>query len=174
MVDPAQTAASVGPFARLGLDWRLLIAQLVNFGLVLFVVWKWIYRPLLRVMDARVKRIEKGLEDAEAAAEDRRGADEEKQRVLGEARHEAKRIVAEAEQRAKDLQETQKAKAAAEVENILRDGRQQLHADKEAMLTEARSDLAGLVLAATEKVVDEKLDAKRDAALIKRAISGKG
>lgn len=173
MVEEVQAVAeAAGPLARLGVDWRLLVAQLVNFGVVLFVMWKWVYRPLLKVMDERAKKIEQGLKDAAAASADRQGAGAEKDQIVTAARLQSKEIIEEAERLAKELHGAQVAKARQEVEAVVKQGKTQLQADKAAMLAEAKGELAGLVTAAAEKVIAAKLDASTDAAFVKRALEG--
>ena len=62
MVEAVQTTAeSAGVLGKLGVDWRLLIAQFVNFSGVALAVWRWVYRPLLKTMDERAAKIERGL-----------------------------------------------------------------------------------------------------------------
>ncbi len=163
-------AEAAGPLARLGVDWRLLLAQLVNFGLVLFVMWKWIYRPLLKVMDERTSRIEKSLKDADTAAADREIALAERDAIVTEARSKARGIIEEAEQLAKESREENVGKTRLEVEEIVKRGKEQLKADQATMVAEAKAEIAGAVMAVAEKVIGAKLDAKTDSQIVKRAI----
>lgn len=172
MVEEAQNVAlAAGPLARLGVDWRLLVAQLVNFGLVLFVMWKWVYRPLLKVMDERTQRIEQGLKDAETAAAERQGATVHKEQVITEARLKARDIIEEAERTAKASHEEQIKKTRLEVESIVKRGKEQLKAEQAAMLAAARTELADLVVAASGKVLSTKMNSAEDAALVKAALA---
>jgi F-type H+-transporting ATPase subunit b len=172
MVEEAKTAVeAVSPLARLGVDWRLLVAQLVNFGIVLFVMAKWVYKPLLKVMDERAAKIEQGLKDAAAAAVAKATADSEKDVVVTEARQRARAIVEEAEALALSLREEQVKKAKTEVESIVAKGKEQLTADRAASLAAAKAELADLVVAAASKVIGTKMDSAADAALAKAALT---
>lgn len=172
MVTEAKTAVeSVGVAGQLGLDAKLFIAQLVNFGVVVFVVWRWIYTPLLKILDERAKKIEQGLKDAEIAAAAKGKAEEEMSVIVAEARRRAKEIIDEAVVMAeKDRQETTR-KAKTEVEKIVGQGREQLRQEKEKMVGEIKSEMADLLAAATERVIKEKLDPKKDAQLIREALT---
>lgn len=174
MVEEAKTAVeAVGPLARLGVDWRLLVAQLVNFGLVLFVLAKWVYKPLLKVMDERTAKLEQGIKDAAAAAGAKEAASAEKDQVVAEARQRARAIVEEAEKLSLGLREEQVKKAKTEVESIVAKGKEQLAADRAASLAAAKAELADLVVAAASKVIGTKMDSAADAALAKAALTDK-
>lgn len=171
MVEAQTAVAAVGPLARLGVDWRLLVAQLVNFGLVLFVMAKFVYKPLLKVMDERTGKIEQGLKDAAAAADAKNAASSEKDQVVTEARQRARAIIEEAESLAVTLRDEQTKKAKAEVEAIVAKGKDQLTADRAASLAAARTELADIVVAAAGKVLATKMDSTADATLAKAALA---
>ncbi len=83
-----------------GINWKLLLAQGFNFGLLLLVLWKFLYTPVLRMIDARRDVIAKGVSDAEAASE-----------MLARADGEGKEIVVKASQAAESLYETARKRA---------------------------------------------------------------
>jgi F-type H+-transporting ATPase subunit b len=167
----AEAAEAIGPIARLGVDWKLLVAQLFNFGVVIFVMWRWVYRPLQKVMDERTAKIEKGLEDAKNAAQARESATTEKEQVIADARLQAKEIIDEAERLSRESRDEQVTKTREEVEAIVKKGKSQLQADKDAMLADARAEVADVVVAAAEKVIAVKIDSKKDTEMVKRALS---
>jgi F-type H+-transporting ATPase subunit b len=175
MVAETTTAAgTVGVAAQLGLDWRLFAAQLLNFGIVVFVLWRWAYKPLVSLMNERTRTIEQGLKDAELAASSREAADKESAAIVAEARRKAKDVIDEAFTAADRGREESARRAKAEVEKIVGLGREQLKTEKERMIVEVRSEVAGLVAAATEKVVGEKLDPAKDDRLIREALKDIG
>ena len=64
------------------IDWKLLIAQIVNFGLVLFVLWKFAIKPLSKVMADRSKEIEKSLDDAKQIRDNLTKSHEEREKII--------------------------------------------------------------------------------------------
>ena len=78
---------------KLGIDYKLLIAQIINFLVLLFVLWKFAYGPILAILEKRQKKIEKGLADAEAAEKRLEESEKKQKEVLRKARTEAKEIV---------------------------------------------------------------------------------
>lgn len=171
MVEETKIAAeSAGALGSLGLNGKLFLAQLVNFGLVLFVMWRWVYRPLLKILDERSKRLEKGLKDAEEAAAARKEAEAEGGRLVIEARQKAKAVVEEALAAGEKARQEAAAKAKEDVEKIVAAGKERLRADQEKMSAELKAELVGLVASAVERIAGEKLDARRDEMLIRRSL----
>jgi F-type H+-transporting ATPase subunit b len=165
-----QVAQEAGVAASLGLDWKIFIAQLINFSVILLIVWKWVYTPLVKAMDARTEKIEQGLKDAEDGSRLKSVAEEEKQKLIVEARQQAREIIEKAETDAKTRQEEMVSKAKNEVQRVVTEGKQRLRDEQDLMMQEAKERMAELVVAATERVLKEKVDAKKDAGLVKTAI----
>ncbi len=171
VAETAQQASGIaGALGSLGVNAKLFLAQLLNFGVVVFVMWRWVYRPLMKVLDERTKRIEQGLADAEAAGSARQAAEQESGAIVAEARMKAKGIIDEAAATAERDRAESSKKARAEVEKVVDQGREQLRLEKERMLGEVKSELGGLVAAATERVLRQKLDRSADERLIAEAI----
>lgn len=165
-----QEIQQAGAAASLGLDWKLFIAQLVNFSVILFIVWRWVYRPLAKAMDARTEKIERGLKDADEGARLKETAEEEKQKLVLEARKQAKEIIEKAEADARSREEEMAAKARDEVQGVVAEGKQRLRDEQDAMMRDAKERIAEIVVAATERVLREKMDDKKDAALVRAAL----
>lgn len=171
MVSEAQqVAASSGVLGPLGIDGKLFVAQLVNFGIVAFVLWRWAYVPLLKVMDDRAKKIAQGLKDADASAIARKAAEEDAAAIVAEARHKAKAIIDQAAGAAEAERQEAAQRARAEAEKILGQGRELLDAEKAKLLAEVKAEAGTLVTMAAERILKAKLDGKKDAALIASAI----
>ena len=85
-----------GPLDALGINAGFLIAQLVNFGLIFVLLTALLWRPLVNMLDARAAKIQKGLEDAQAAANARLNAEAEAEKILQQARTEAQQVIDEA------------------------------------------------------------------------------
>lgn len=153
-----------------GLDLRLFLAQLLNFGLIIFLFTRFVYKPLKHFMDARTERIAEGLEHERRYAEKIKQIEAERITVLAKAEGEAKEIILKAQTLATSMNDT--ARVAAEA--LMAEARARL--EREAELTrqesieQVRRDAADLVVLAAEKVLREKIDAVRDRELIERAL----
>jgi F-type H+-transporting ATPase subunit b len=155
-------------FDALGLDAKILIAQLVNFAVLLAVLYKFGYKPILKFVTERTAKIEKGINDAEEAKRVLHDAKAEQDKLLTAARKEAQEILEKAHQHAKAQSEELKEKTKADLRDIAERAKAAIHDEREKILAETRSEAVGLVLQATEKVLQEKLDAKADQALVER------
>ncbi|MBI4023282.1 F0F1 ATP synthase subunit B [Candidatus Berkelbacteria bacterium] len=149
----AQVESPTSGLAALGIDAPFLIAQIVNF-LVLFFLLRWLlYRPILSVLAKRRSTIEESLKQAEAAKRDAESAEEQSAALLARARGEAKTIVDEAKQSAQTIAADLQAQAQQQSEQLLERTRTQLEQEKAAVLLDAERELGGLVIRATEKVL---------------------
>jgi F-type H+-transporting ATPase subunit b len=152
------------------IETNLLLAQFVNFAIVLFVLWKFAYKPILKTLNDRTKKIEKGVKDAETASKKLGEMTEKEKEVLVKARKEAQEIIKKSEGEAKKNAENIILTAKEQNEKMIGDAKKMIEQEKGKMLGEVKSEIAGLVVAATEKIIHEKLDEKKDKELIERIV----
>lgn len=155
---------------KLGIDWRLLIAQLVNFLILLFVLYKFLYKPVLNLLDSRKEKIEKGLKDAEKLGEELERTKELKDREIQKAKKEAMEIIEEARKTAESAGQEIKAKAKIEVEKIIVAAKNQIVEDREKMAADIKKETVMLVMAVTEKVLGKSVDAKIEQSIIEKTL----
>lgn len=156
----------------LGINLGLLVVQIIAFVIVFLTLQAWVYKPLLNMMETRKQRIAQGLEDARVAADARADAEKEAARILAEAHAGASKIVQEATDRAAAA--ARDAKAAAETEasaarEAIVSGAQE---ERNRILGDLRGQVAALAAAATERLIGQTLDEKRQHALIDEFFSG--
>lgn len=152
------------------IDIKLIVAQLVNFAIVLFVLYKFAYGPILKMMTERTEKIEKGIADAENAGAKLKEIEEKEKAVLAEARKQAQEIITNAEVIANKSKEEIAVTAKQQSERILAEAEKKIEAEKTQMMQEVKGQIAELVMAATGKLIDEKIDGEKDKDLIAKAI----
>ena len=152
------------------IDWKLMLAQLVNFIIVLGVLYKFAYKPILKVLNDRTIKIEKGLKDAEIAQKKMEEIVIKEKEVMTEARREAQKILTEAESRGKKSQDEMVAEAKVKIDKTVEEAKNKIESEKAKMIQEVKTEISGLVVSATEKILGEKIDAKKDSELINQAI----
>lgn len=150
----------------LGINPIYLIAQILNFLLIWFLLSRLVFPRVLKALEERRALIEKGLEDAKAAEQLRASAQAERQRILEEAIAERQRIVAEAVRQAEQQRAQILAEARAEAQRLLEVAREEAERERERILGELRSHIATLALAAAYRVVGDALDEARHRRLI--------
>ena len=156
--------------AHLGINAKLLIAQVVNFAILLFVLKRYAYRPILKLLDERSAKIEKGLADAEQAALTLKETSAEEKRILSEARAEVRALMTATEESAKKRDADQLVLTEQKTNQLLEEARLKIEGERRKMLAEAREEVSLIVTLAVEKVLKEKIDVSKDAALIEKMI----
>ncbi len=154
------------------IDWKLIIAQLVNFVIVLFVLKRYAYGPVLKMMTERSEKIEKGIADAEHAHKKLAEVAGKEKEVLIEARQQASAIIAQAEAVAIKNKEAILGESKQQAEQLLADAAKKMEADRVQMMQDVKAQVAELVVAATGKVLAAKIDPDKDREIISRAING--
>lgn len=153
-----------------GLNWKLFLAQLVNFAIVLFVLWKWVWKPVTSNMEARTKKIEDSLLNADQLNKDKREFDAWRDAEMSKARQEATEIINTAKQQAETVKTEVVEQTKAEQQSLIDRAEQELVQQKVKMLQEAQGELAEIVVMASEKLLRSKLDSKADQKLINQAL----
>lgn len=158
-------------FHALGLDIRILIAQLINFAVLIFVLHRFAYRPILNLLEDRKRKIEEGLRNMDKSREVVEEATRKAEAVIAEARQEARTIAARAEEAAKKHQEKVFADTQLETARLISLAKKKMDAERIRLVAEARAELSEVVVAAVENIIREKLDSERDRELIQKSLS---
>ncbi len=158
--------------ALLGIDWKLFIAQLFNFVIVLFVLWRWVFKPLTSKLEQRSAKIEKSIKEAQEIQEKLKEVEQYKKTEIEKIRGEANEIILKAQKTAESNKEQIISEAKKSAEKVLEQSKKEMQSEKLKLLTEVREEAASLVVLATEKILREKLDPKKDAELIKESLKG--
>jgi F-type H+-transporting ATPase subunit b len=152
------------------IDWKLMLAQMVNFAVVFFVLYRFALKPLKKLMDERGKTIAGGLENAEKQKELLSAQKAEYDATLAQARTEAATIMKEVKKDAEIKRAELLESAKEEAQALVAAGREQLKAEKEKMLGEAKGELVSMVTRAAEKVLGETVNAKVESKLVEESI----
>lgn len=140
------------------IDWKIIIAQVINFAIVLFVLQFLALKPLKKLMKERTERIEGGLSDATKNAEILKNTKKEYDEVIVNARNEAHTIFQEGKQEALEKKKEMLVSAGKEVETMISNGKKVLEAEKIKMIEEAKNEIVSLVVKATEKLLETHKD----------------
>ncbi len=140
------------------IDWKILIAQAVNFGIILFLLYFFALKPLKKIMNERTSVIEKGIEDAKHNAELITTTRKEYEEAIAKAKSEALVLFQEGKKEAEVKKTEILAQAQADVEAMVASGKKNLEVEKSKMVEEAKSEIVSLVVAATEKILKDQVD----------------
>ena len=157
-----------GIVGTLGLKTDVFAAQLVNFLIILFVLWRWAYKPIIKILEEREQTIKKGLQSAEAAVERLAKIDEERSAVLSAARKESLDFMKDAHAMAETKREELLGKSRDEIGKLITEARKKIAEEREEAKEELKKEIASLVVATAELVLKEKLDSGADTRLMER------
>jgi len=151
---------------RLGIRWDALVFQLVAFLMLIWLLWRYAYRPILGLLDQRAERVRTSMEQADRIERQLAETEQRNQEILNEARREAQNIIA----RARELGEAQVAQAREaarhEADKQLQQSLAQLRAEEERAKMELRQQAADLIILAASRVVRQELDPQKHLRLI--------
>ena len=165
-----EVVSQTGLLESLGIKGGLFAAQLVNFLIILFIVWRFVYRPLLKTMDKRNKKIEDGLKNADEAKLALSSAQESKKAVLKEADKEAQALIDKAHAEAEAQRKAMLAETHKEIEQHVEQARTQMKEERDATVKAVKGEMAQLIFTATEKVLGKTLSEKDQMDFIKREL----
>jgi F-type H+-transporting ATPase subunit b len=152
------------------IDFKLFIAQVINFAIVFAVLYWFAFKPLAKVMSARSEKIAKSLDDAKKVEEKLAQTKSEFSKAMAEAKKQANLILEKAGREADARRAEMVARAKEEIGQIINQEKEKMRAEKARTFKEIKKEVADLVIAAVEKVLGEKVDQEKDGKIIKRII----
>lgn len=159
---------------KLGISLGYLISQLINFGLLLALLYLLLYKPMLNMLNQRRERVARSMADVDAARESAAKAQQEYDRHVVEAQRKAQEIIAKAAQSGEQVGSDIKAEAQQGAEAIRLKAREEAAQEKAQILTEVQSQIASLSMAATERVLGEAVDEDLQNKLIEQFLAELG
>ncbi len=138
------------------IDWKIILAQALNFAIVFVVLYIFALKPLSKLMAERSEKIGKGITDAKVNAELLAKTQAEYEKVLTDAKNEANKIFQAGKKEAEAKKAEMIEDAKNEVASIIQNGKMVMEAEKVKMVEEAKKDIVGLAMAATEKILGTK------------------
>jgi F-type H+-transporting ATPase subunit b len=147
-----------------------IVAQIINFSIVLFVLYKFAYKPLLIKMKEREDIIEKGLADAKKSQEQMAEVEAMREERILSAKKEAKELLNKAQLSAEKNKEEIIQRAREETNKIINEAKIQIQAEKEKMLKESRHQIGEVVALSLEKILKVKINGEKDKELIEETL----
>ena len=154
----AESASGITKITQdFGISVPFILAQIVNFSVVAFILWKFAFKPVLATLDERQQKIASGLKYADEMKAKLEATQQESAVILKKASLDATRLVEEARKSAKDYLDKQTQETAVKVNDLLVKARQAVELEHKKMLADARTEIARLVVVTTERVLAKKL-----------------
>tara|TARA_B100001765_G_C19340901_1_gene266056 strand:- start:105 stop:608 length:504 start_codon:yes stop_codon:yes gene_type:complete len=153
------------------LDPGLFVWTILTFLLLLFVLAKFAWKPLLKMLKDREELIRSSLEDAEKAKEELERLNAEGEAIVNQARSEAQTILSEGKAAATKLKEETLAGAKEQAKNIISEAEKQINVEKDKAINEIKSEVVNLSLNISKKLINKNLSPEDNKALIDESLS---
>lgn len=158
VTEAAQSGNIVSNIAgQFGVNWKLLVAQIINFGIVTYLLYRFAFKPVIKTLDERREKIENGLKYTEEMEKKLKDAERYHAEVIKKSAAESKKIMDAARQQAKNYTEIQAQEAISKAEEIIKGAHQAMAHEKKQMLSDVRKEVASLVVSTSEKVLSKEL-----------------
>lgn len=157
--------------SHLGIDWKLLLAQAVNFFALLYILKRFAYQPVMRMLKERRDKIEEGVRFRDAAEESLRVSSEEGEKIINKASAQALETVKKSHTRANELQTEMLKEANQKGEAIVLEARKRAEEEWAKMNEGVYKDAEYLIRAGIAKVIGKMTPEEKNQELIKEAMT---
>ena len=145
---------------KLGIEPKLIIAQLVNFGIIMFVLTKLLYKPILSMLEKRRKKIEEGLALTEKMKLEEEKMEVKKSKMIADTRKEGVVMIDEAKVQAKNEAKAIVEAAHKEADEIIAKGKVQAEAEREAMKKDVQNEAVVLATGMAKRLLSSVMTAE--------------
>lgn len=168
--EAVQASESVGGLGTLGINLKIFLAQLFNFAIVLLVLWKWAYKPIVKLLEERQEKIERSVKQADDVEKRVQDLERERHEVMTTAKSEAAKVLEDVRVTGDARKKELLAKAKEEVKGVVAQSKLQLEAQKVQMIAEAREEIAAIAVEAARRILADGVDEKKATKLAERVI----
>ncbi len=165
--------ASDSPLAALGVDGKSFLIQLTTFLLVLLVLKRFAFKPITKLLDQRRKVIDDGVKMGLRMEKEKAKLDGEITKVMRDARQEADKIIGNGQKEAREIIREAEKVGQRKVDTMILDAEARIGEETEQAKRKLEKEIVGLVSEATEAIVEEKVDAAKDAKIIDKVLKGR-
>ncbi|MDP2937298.1 MAG: F0F1 ATP synthase subunit B [Dehalococcoidia bacterium] len=159
----------------LGINVPGLVAQIINFSLLMVLLTALLYKPVLKMLDERATRIRESLEKAEEVKREAERTEQQFQARIQESRQEGQAILAQATKSGERLVEEARQRAREEGESLLTRARTEIEMERDRAITELQQRFADLTVLAASRVIGQSLDKESHVRLIEQVLEeGRG
>jgi F-type H+-transporting ATPase subunit b len=141
----------------LGIQWRILLAQTISFSFVLFILWRFAYRPVFNMLEARRQKIAEAMANADKIKAELAKTQADRKAVMAQAGDQANALIEQARTAAAHVREVETQKAVAAAEQIVVKAHEATAHDHARMLAELKREVGRLVVQTTATVTGKVL-----------------
>ncbi len=139
-----------------GIDWKIFTAEVVNFLVVVAILYFFVFKKIFKKLDERREVIAHGIKKSQKAEETLKKAEEEKAEIIKEAREEASQKIQQAVELAKEKEDKITSEAKEKAENIIDKSQREAEERKKEIISSADKEIAKMAILGAEKILSEK------------------
>jgi len=155
---------------ELGINLPSLLAQLVNFGILLGILYLVAYKPIMKMLDERASRIKESMEQTEVIKDKAEKAEEEIAEQLKEAGRQSQAVIDRGVRTGEEMRQKAQEEAKKEAEALLARARNEIRRERDGVIDDLRREFAGLTILAAGKIIDRTLDKEAHSQLIDKVL----
>jgi len=155
---------------NIGFDWQIALANFINFLIIFWILKRWVFGPVGKIIAERKEKIQLGIDQAQQSETELLIAQQKAEEKMKSARSQANQIVADAKEKADDQIAHAKNKASTEAMDIVKKAQVQIKKDKVHMEKELSEKTAGLIVLGVSKILDEQVTESKNSELSRRAL----
>jgi F-type H+-transporting ATPase subunit b len=156
--------------ANFGIDWKLLIAQIVNFAVLLYLLRRYAYTPLLEMLEKRRGIVIKGLEDASEAEKRLSKSIEDSREIESQAKREAQAVLVDAKNQAENLIDVAKADAMTEKDRIVLRAKKEIEILERGSENHLKESAAKYIIEGIKGILKDEVDEKMNARIVEKIV----
>jgi len=156
---------------KIGFEWKMALFNLINFLILFWILKKYFFAPIVRVIDERNARAVESEQNFKKAKTEVEMAERTGKEFIASAKKESTEIILRAGEEAERVADTIKSKAQAEVQTLISEAKKTITVEKQKMMEEMKSETADLVVLAVEKVLSEKNTPAKDKKFVSDTLS---
>jgi F-type H+-transporting ATPase subunit b len=160
----------MGGISELGINWGVLVTQIVTFVILLVLLRFVAYKPLMRMLDERSKKVKDSMEQAEAVMKQSAKTEGEVKKQLERASREGQERIARAVQASEDIKKKAEEDAKRETEKLIVKARTEIRQERDTAVEDVRREFADLTVLAAGKVIEKSLDKEEHRELIEKVL----
>lgn len=156
---------------KFGIDWKTLLAQIINFLIVLGVLYKFAYKPILKLLHERTRKIAKSLKTANEMEEKLGQLAQTREKIIKEAKEQAQTILKQAEKQGQTQSALLISQAKKDSQDLLQKTESEIQTARADLINEAQKDLAVIVYQSLNKIIAQKWTSHEDQQLIEKTVA---
>ncbi len=155
----------------LGIDWHILVAQMINFAILFAVLLKFVYKPVIKLLDDRRAGVLVALKNEEKATASLAAADSDREKILAQARLDSVALLEASKRDADEMKKKMLIAAKEEVAKMHVESEKRLREERARLITEVKGEVGSLLVSTIEQTLGDVLDARTQGKMVEQALS---